>query len=177
MIKGIVFSSGYVESGQTGHLFYYHPKGFETKLEALLSLAEDLKKKYELDFGRPIVSKCCKQAVISGFRFCPDCGAGAKDPKFDFEEFAQFVSELMFTTADSYGACNMTDALEWDCWAGMPTLMSLKKSEVLFIPQNGERAIAYSVLYNTDSLVKKELDRLEKSNSWNEVQAYWDVED
>jgi hypothetical protein len=102
MFKTILLNFGFAEDSSIAYIpMTFTGKGFKDRAEAILSLAEYLKKKFLGDFER--LDSCCKQYVEQSKKFCADCGRNLCEEEFDFYEFEAFLKGLPSLTNDSYG--------------------------------------------------------------------------
>lgn len=126
MIRYIELSFGYVEEGSAARvLFYNNIQGFNTKEDALLSLALNLRELFEEPREEPwAVKKCCKAAIKDGrtTKFCPNCGHQLYY-ELSKEKFSEWlVREIFNGVADGYPRIEETDSGWWP-WDGLGDIL------------------------------------------------------
>ena len=142
---------GYVESAQTAHFILSKDQDFKTTKEAFVDLVKYLHDKflidYEIDTSKPECKPCCKKNLEKKKKdkFCSGCGAELdkiNNPKFNFDlvKFADFISEIAYSNADSYGSCYGYGDND-DVWTPWGYDFSYKPIEI----EKAEIVIAYAL--------------------------------
>lgn len=99
-----VLNFGYVESAGLCYMPWSSELKFKSAKEALVDLAEFLKKQY-LDSHKVEPKKCCKlsKGKDSEAEFCSKCGNSLQEDDFDSEDFEEWLRSMDGHTIDGFG--------------------------------------------------------------------------
>lgn len=154
MINHILYRVSRYEDGHTNLMAWTPDVSFETREEALDSLAAWLWAKYKLDigYGDKPTKVCCEQYARNDHlaNFCSHCGTRCEMGRPTDYDIRSWIEGLSSTTCDSFGEWNYVetkDKVEWNPWLfpGEETTIWPSKEEVAIIDQDGEVEIAQRI--------------------------------
>lgn len=142
-IRAAALCCGYVESSMVSTFLCLAIAPFESKKDAMESLAKDFLRKYKYDVidystRHARFFKCCAKAKKGGHSFCPDCGRKLHNKEFEEEFFASWLVDTLSGTADNWGESNLKD---WDVWK-LGRILRVPFDEFLVIDENAEIDLA-----------------------------------
>lgn len=146
---------GYVESNSAARILFGAQDGveFDTEIEALHDLARTLYLKYKLEnCSKPSLKNCCKETLskLPGAKRCANCGGNCKVEAVNFEEFGEWICQLLNATCDSYGSDELYEYDEettklpvggWTPWFSASALFKRGAKSLLCLPNDAEAFI------------------------------------
>jgi len=150
--KAIALTFGYVESATSAVLIFTPEHAFETRKEALHSLAEYLYTKYSFEIKEHVdhinryktyMAPCCRKAWDKRDQNnppekCPRCGASYSveaESQFSIDDWYNYLDNIFHSTANSYGDSEVDCDCNWNPW---DFDFSITKDEMIIINKDGE---------------------------------------
>lgn len=160
MFRFIVLHTGYVENNSTACLIYrcefFGNAGYDNYKDAITDLALDIYAKfydevlstYQNRYASE-VRDCCRKTLIANkdAKYCLHCGDKIVDKKFDYEEFKDYVVNLMNATCDSYGNAEITSTRNLTWWPYQSfNIFGAPKEDIIQLSEYGEIFLLLALL-------------------------------
>lgn len=135
---------GFAEDGSIAYVpMAYTGKGFKKREDAILSLAEYLKKRF---IGDPkTLNKCCECFKKQNKKFCADCGTSLIDEDFDIEAFKDYLKEFPALTCDTFGY-SWEENQEGEYWTPEVDMSELLKAKNVLVLISAEKILETALI-------------------------------